>query len=304
MPLGSRTSKLLSGELTEENLMALYQAIGTGPISFLDGNDDQQELPLSAIYVGPTGADATSSPLYSADSGANQALINALLAQMISAGYLAPATTAAAITATAVLAGAMGNSITVTFSDPSAATGTVTVAVTATEVYAGLTPGTIEAALGTTAATAGGLVYVDLAAGPVSGNMPVAVTDAPLSAGAGYDLAVGDVESGTAFTLAATNAADTADAALITVTVTPVSPPLPAVAFDLTVAWTKTTAAPISVATLVGTGTNPFNYLISFSPDGAVGPLPPAGSVTLAGGAAASGTTPAVAASGNILAAS
>lgn len=281
--------------------MAFYQAIGTGPISFLDVNDDQQELPLSAIYVGSSGADATSSPLYSENSGANQPLINALLAQMISAGFLQPGATAVAITANAVIPGPGGNFITVTFSSPSASAGTVSVTVTATEVYKGLTPATIEAALGTTQATSGGLVYVDAAAGAPSGNMPVAVSNAPLNAGTGFDLAVADVVAGTAFTLVATNIADTADAALIAVTVAPVSPPTPAVAFDLTVSWTKATSAPISLATLLGA--NPFSYLITFPTATATGPLPPAGSVTLSGGAAATGSTSAVAASGNILAA-
>lgn len=67
--------------------MAFYQAIGTGPVSFLNENEEQQELPLSAIFIGPSGANATSSPLY---THANKAVIDALLAQMISAGYLAP----------------------------------------------------------------------------------------------------------------------------------------------------------------------------------------------------------------------
>ena len=282
--------------------MAFYKAIGTGPVSFLDVNDDQQELPLSAIYVGTGGADATSSPLYSENSGANQPLINALLAQMISSGFLQPGATAVAITANAAIPGPGGNFITVTFSSPSASAGTVTVTVTVTEVYKGLTPATIEAALGTTQATSGGLIYVDAAAGAPSGNMPVAATGASLNAGTGFDLAVADVVAGTAFTLVATNVTDTADAALITVTVAPISPPTPAVAFDLTVAWTKATTAPISLASLLGT--NPFSYVIKFPSATATGPLPPAGSVTLSGGAAAAGSTPAVAASANILAAS
>jgi hypothetical protein len=283
--------------------MAFYQAIGTGPISFLDGNDDQQELPLSAIYVGTGGADATSSPLYSENSGANQSLINALLAQMISAGFLQPGATAVAITANAAIPGPGGNFITIAFSSPSASAGTVTVTVTATEVYKGLTPATIEAALGTTQATSGGLVYVDAAAGAPSGNMPVAVTGASLNAGTGFDLSVADVVAGTAFTLVATDVTDTADAALITVTVAPISPPTPAVAFDLTISWSKATTAPISLKNLLTT--NPFSYVISFPTTTATGPLPPAGSVTLSGGAAAAGsTTPAVAASANILAAS
>ena len=73
--------------------MAFYQAIGTSPVSFLDENEEQQELPLSAIFIGPSGADATSSPLY---TPANKPVIDALLAQMISAGYLVPGPAVAA----------------------------------------------------------------------------------------------------------------------------------------------------------------------------------------------------------------
>jgi hypothetical protein len=288
--------------------MAFYQVIGTGPISFLDQNAEQQELPLSAIYIDPKGAHATFWPLYKA----NQLVIDALLNQMTAAGYLAPGANPFSIMATAVQAGPMGNFITVSFSNPQASSvGTADVTVTATETYSGLTPATILTTLGTTAATAGGLVYV----GPGTGAMPIAATEPSLPA-SGF--AVQDVNGGTAFTLLATNTADAADAALISVTVTPItapttsppttSPPITSTSsFNLTVSWTKSTPSPVSLASLLSS--NPFAYLITFPSSAATGSLPPtglppAGSVTLSGGAAGSGSQPAVAAQANILAAS
>jgi hypothetical protein len=274
--------------------MAFYQATGTGPVSFLDENEEQRELPLSAIYIGPSGADATTSSLYTT---ANQPLINALLAEMISAGYIAPGANQTSITATAVQAGPMGNSITITFSNPLPSAGTVDVTVTATETYAGLTPASILTTLGTTAAAASGLVYVTAG----SNEMPAAAGPTFLP-GPSFQLAVTDAaDASTAFTLTATNTTDAADAALISVTVTPVTPPATPVAFNLTVSWTKSTTAPVTMATLLST--NPFAYLITLPSSVATGPLPVAGSVTLSGGAAASGSQPAVAATANILAA-
>jgi hypothetical protein len=292
--------------------MAFYPAIGTSPVSFLDGNEEQQELPLSAIYIGPSGADARSWPLYTA----NQPVVDALLALMISAGYLAPGTNTFSITATAAQAGPMGNFISVSFSNPQApSVGTMDVTVTATETYSGLTPATILTTLGTTGATASGLVYVE----PGSGAMPIATTEPSLP---GSGLAVQDVNGGTAFTLVATNTTDAADAALISVVVTPIRPPAtsppstsppitspPSTStptFNLTVSWTKSTTSPVSLASLLSS--NPFTYVITLPSTLAAGSLPPAGlpragSVTLSGGAAATASQTAVAATANILAA-
>jgi hypothetical protein len=97
----------------------------------------------------------------------------------------------------------------------------------------------------------------------------------------------------TAFTLAATNSSDAADANLLGITIAPdTSNPL--TAFALTVSWTKTET--VSLASLLTTSTNPFSYLVTFS--GTSGPLPVAGTVTLGGG---NTTTPA---SANIYASS
>lgn len=276
--------------------MAFYQAIGTGPVSFLDENENQQELPLSAIYFAPGGVDASSSPLYTTQ---NQPVIGALLQLMVAEGYLAPGTlsvTPASMTLTAAQAGPMGNSIAVKFATPSIAAGTVSVTVTATEVYEGLTPATILTTLGTTAATASGLVYVESG----SGDMPGAVSSSPVGAAPGLDLAVKDAgDANTAFTLVATSTSDATDAELINITVTPDGTPTPST-FTLTVSWTKSTASPVSLASLLTS--NPFSYVVSFG--GSAGPLPSAGTVTLQGGAAASGSNPAVAASASILAGS
>jgi hypothetical protein len=64
-----------------------YQALATGPISFLDTNYNQQEIPLSSIYFDSNGPNANSWPNYSADS----ALIQALLQQLAAQGLLKPA---------------------------------------------------------------------------------------------------------------------------------------------------------------------------------------------------------------------
>jgi hypothetical protein len=274
--------------------MAYYQAIGTGPVSFLDDNEEQQELPLSAIFIGPSGADASASPL---DTAANQPVINALLAQMISAGYLAPAANPFLITATAAQPGPSGNSITLTFSSPDKATGTFDASVTVTENYSALTTTTILSTLAK-GSSQSGLVYVEAG----SGLMPVATAATAIGGASGLNIA--DTTSGTAFTLVPINTSDAADMDLIEIAVAPISPPTTPVAFNLTVSWTKA-ASGTTVAAL--TGSNPFAYVISLA---AVAPssLLPAptlsGSVTLSGGSPASGSMAAVAASGNILDAS
>ena len=136
-----------------------YKALATGPVSFLDANSNQQEIPLSAISFGPNGPDASSWSNYPANSG----LIQQLLQQLVKAGpahsrtQVAPS---AALSITATEAGTTGNVIQVTISNVSTSADTMTVAVSATEVYPGLTTATIGDALGTSAATANGLVYL------------------------------------------------------------------------------------------------------------------------------------------------
>ena len=276
--------------------MPYYQALGTGPVSFVDANQSQEELPLSAIYFSANGVAASSSPLY---TSANQGVILALLQQMVAQGFVAAASqpvTPPSLTVTAVQAGPMGNTITVVLSDPSAAAGTVTVTVSATEVYSGLTPAALGTSLGTSAAAANGLVYLS---DPGTGEMPAAYTGT-IGPGPGFDAAVPEAadNSQTAFTLAATSTSDATDAENIQITVAPASGATPTT-FTLTVSWSKV-ATGITLASL-STAT-PFSYLITVS--GQSGPLPAAGTVTLSGGASAAGTTPATPASASLLASS
>lgn len=279
--------------------MPIYPAMGTGPISFVDGNQSQQELPLSSVFFYTSGPDASSWPNFTS----NAATITMLLAQMVSQKYLAPGTQSFSMTVTAAVAGAIGDSIQVAFA-PSATAGKVDVTVTATEVYSGLTPTTIGGVLGIVQGSATGLVYLSAAG---DGSMPVAF---PSEGGTGklgatMEAAISDgTTAGGAFTVAATNQADTADAEIITVTVAPASGTTPA-SFTLTASWTKTQTG-ITLSSLLTT--NPFAYVVSFA--GQPVPLIAAGTVTLSGGAdavPAQGTTPAVnavPASANIFAAS
>jgi hypothetical protein len=276
--------------------MAYYSATGTNPISFVDGYQSQREIPLNEVFFTPNGVDASSWPLFSA----NASLVPALLGQLVAQGVLSAATSAAAapaMIATAVQPGPMGNAITITFSSPSPAAGTVTVTVTATEVYPGLTPATLSAALGSSQATAEGLVFVS---GPVTSNMPEALTGATISGSPDFHLVVHEADnaSNTAFTLAATNQADDADAQLIHISIAPDSAPTPTT-FTLTASWTKT-ATGVTLASLATT--NPYAYVVTFS--GQSGPLPAAGSIKLKGGADASGGHPAQPASASLLSAS
>lgn len=277
--------------------MATYQALGTGPVSFVDANFNQQELPLGQIFYSPNGWDVTTAPLYTT---ANQPLIDALIKQLVAQGFVAPAATSLAqqssapqMTIKAAQAGAPGNSITVTFSAASLSQGTFTVTASATETFANLTPAkptptgsatTIDMVMGTSQATATGLVYVTEG----TGLMPKAYTG-----GVGV---VEDVNGGTAFTLVATNTTDAADAALIQVTVTPGT-----TTFTVVVTWaTQNPVTAQTFTTLLANGA-PLSYLVAFS--GPSGPLP-SGTVTLTGGANASGANAAVPASASIYASS
>jgi len=269
--------------------MGTYPVLGTGPLSFVDANFDQQELPLNQIYSTPNGWDVTTSPLYTT---ANQSVINALLQLLSSQGFLVPALQSLAATpsapqatVTAVQAGTMGNFIIITFTKVNLSTGTFNVTVTSTQVFSNLTPAsvgtgtTVSTALGDSPATATGLVYVSNAG---DGNMP-----APFSGAAG---AVNDTATptpGTAFTLAPTAAAQAAN---ITVTVATGA----AGTFTVTAVWSLA-ATGQTVSDLLTA--NPFSYLVTFS--GQNGPLP-SGTVTLTGGANATGSTQAVAASASI----
>lgn len=262
--------------------MANYQTLGAGPVSFVDSNQNQQEIPLRAISFGPNGIDGSQWPLYSA----NQALVDALLKQMVAQGLLVQGAASAPIESmmiTAADTGPNGNMISIMFSNPSQAAGTVTVAVNATETYPGLTLATIGTVLGTTAA-AKGLLYLEAN----NNKQPIAFTG-PVSGAPKYDVVVPDAASDPngSFTLAATDQTYT-----ISVNVAP--DPSPATTFTLTVTGSKSQSG-LTIAALESAGTNPFSHLVTFSgPAGA--PLPAAGTVTLQGGAAAT-STPAKAAS-------
>jgi hypothetical protein len=270
--------------------MATYQAIGTGPVSFVNANQSQQEIPLSAISFGPGGATASAWAGWSKISAGDQAVVTALLNQMVAQGLLVQGTMAAAtqsMTITAAATGSAGNMITVTFSNPSASAGTVTVAVNATEVYAGLTATTLGTVLASSSATSNALIFLESQA--AGDPMPIAFTGSIV--GPGFTLVVPkDASNDPAFTLGAT---DQTFAVNIAVVIDPPNPPNPQT-FTLTATGSKT-ATNVSLATLEG-ASNPFALLVKFA-GAAGGPLPSAGSVTLHGGAAASSTpaTPAVA---------
>lgn len=254
--------------------MANYQALGTSPVSFVDDNQKQQEIPLSAISFGANGVNASSWPLYSA----NQPVVDALLNQMVAQGLLVQGTETApmpAMTVTAAGTGTNGNMIKVTFSNPLPAAGTVTVAVSATEVYPGLTLATLSAALGASAPTANGLVFLEAS----NSQMPVNFTG-PVGGGPGFNVVVPDAASDPAgaFTLQATDPTYTVEIAVAV-------DPSPATTFTLTVTGSKTVAG-ATLATLETAASNPFATLVKFSgPAG--GPLPAPGTVTLQGGAPA-----------------
>ncbi|MGA8087118.1 MAG: hypothetical protein WCA10_07420 [Terracidiphilus sp.] len=256
-----------------------YKALATGPVSFLDGNSNQQEIPLSAISFGLNGPDASSWSNYAANSG----LIQQLLQRLVTQGLLTPDTAAspsAALSITANTAGTTGNEIEVSISNVSASAGTMTVAVSATEVYPGLTTATLGNALGATAAAANGLVYLQ-------SNNPQAPAKYSQNTSVGPDFTYAVPEAAdatqTAFTLAAADSADAADAANISVSVVP--DPDPAATFTITTSWTKSQDN-VTLAMLTGAG-NPFAFLVTFTAP-AGGALPAPGTVTLQGGATAS----------------
>jgi hypothetical protein len=269
-----------------------YKALATGPVSFLDANSNQQEIPLSAISFGPNGPDASSWSNYPA----NSALIQQLLQQLVKQGLLTPnlqVAPSAALSITATEAGTAGNVIQVTISNVSTTANTMSGAVSATEVYPGLTTATIGAALGTSAATANGLVYLQS-----NNNQPPGNFTQSTSSGPGFTYAIPEAADSTktAFTVAAVDSADAADAANISVSVAP--DPSPATTFTLTASWAKSVPN-VTLATLTTAATNPFGLLVTFTvPPG--GSLPAPGTVTLQGGATAS-STPAAPATATVL---
>jgi hypothetical protein len=267
-----------------------YKALSTGPVSFLDANSNQQQIPLSAISFGPNGPDASSWSNYAP----NSLLINQLLQQLVAQGLLTPGTQSApsaALSITANEAGTTGNVIQVTISNVNTSAGTMTVTVSATEVYPGLTPATLADTLGTSPGTANGLVYLQ-SANPQQPGLYSQNT----SVGPDYTYPVPDAPpaTGTAFTLAAVDTGGTADAANISVSVVP--DPNPATTFTVTASWTKSVnnLTP-AMLTPAAPSPPPFGLLVTFTAP-AGGALPAPGTVTLQGGATASSTPAAFAA--------
>lgn len=272
-----------------------YQALATGPISFLDANSNQQEIPLSSIYFDANGPHTTW-PSYSSGSASAQKLIDALLQRLSAQGFLvsgAQTTPTPALTVTATQPGTTGNVIQVTISNVSATAKTMTVAVSAIEVYPGLTTATIGDALGTSAATANGLVYLQS-----NNNQAPAAFAGNISPAPDLNCAVPEAADSTktAFVVAATDSAAATDAVNISINVAP--DPSPASTFVLTASWKKTQDN-VTLPMLTTAATNPFALLVTFTGP-ADGPLPGPGTVTLQGGANAS-SSPAVPASVNVL---
>jgi hypothetical protein len=270
--------------------MPTYQALGVSPVAFLDGNQAQQEIPLSAIYFNGSVPSAAKWPKYAA----NKALIDALLAQMVSQGTLIQGTAAAAapsLTITAATPGAPGNTIVVTFSNPkpAATPPTIDVQVTATEVWPQQTYQTLAAALGNSAATAQGMIYLNGTANAV----PVA-NSGQLGADFSFLFADAAADPAGAFKVTATD--PTADATNINVAVSfPAG--APAGQFTLTATYSNKALAQ-TIAGLTTAATNPFASVVTFSAP-ANAPLPAPGAVTLIGGAAPS-STPAAAAAATV----
>jgi hypothetical protein len=98
-----------------------------------------------------------------------------------------------------------------------------------------------------------------------------------------------------AFTLAAVDSSDVADAANISVSVVPD----PATTFTVTASWSKSVDN-VKLDTLTTDATNPFIFLVKFAIPLGGGALPAPGTVTLQGGATAS-STPAASATATIL---
>jgi len=250
-----------------------YSVIGTGPVAFLDQNSSQHEIPLSALSLDSNKIDASNWPGYTAQTSAT---IDGVLAWMLAQGFLvAGASVTAPLTITAAQAGVGGNDIKVTFT-PDAATDTMTVTVATTQTFGPIDVTQLASTLGTDAASSAGVIFLS-GAEPAAG-VPQAM---PATAVPAAGLPVNDSTDTLLFTLGAAD--DSATPAVVDAAIALNADPK----FTITATSTKT-ATGVKIADLVGAG-NPFSLLVTFS-----GPvdtlLPPAGTVTLAGGTAA--TTP------------
>jgi len=235
--------------------------------------------------------------------------LTAALPGILAQGFVwpAPPVIAPVFTITAAEPGTIGNGVSITFANPSAANDTVDVTVSATQAYPGLTLATIGSVIGTAAGggSSPGLAFLSSTAPPTA--MPASggpISFAEPQGGSTYVAAVPAGSGSTpAFTLQALSSQ--ADAALLTATISSVT----ATSFTLTIAWKKSQTG-VSLASGLGALNSAFGFLLKFSPPPAGAPAsgayapPAAGTIVLAGGAdpvPQSPSQPAVAASGAAL---
>jgi len=274
--------------------MANLPAIGSGPLSVTDTNGAQHDIPLSLISFGANNVPVFSANVPAAVQTVALPLLNALIGQKIIVPAASPPPMPV-FTITAVEAGALGNTISITFSNPvSTPANAVDVTVSATQVYQGLTPTTLGAVIGTTSGGGSmpGLAFLSSSGTP---GMPSASATPFTLQGAVYEAAVPGISPApSAFTLESFST--NADSVNLTATVSAVN--TAASSFNLTIAWTKSAAA-VPLADLTQLNSD-FGFLLSFSPPPAGAPpsgtpyaLPAAGTIVLQGGADPTPATPA-----------
>ncbi len=285
--------------------MANISALGSGPVSFLDGNGKQYSIPLMFIsYPSATGAPAVASnwPGWGAAPAlAEQSVVNNWVGLLGTLGFMEPAPLPPALPSfiiTANTPGVAGNAITVEFVSQDTS-GNLTVTVSTTQTYTGLTyTGTptstlIQTVLGSaTSSSTQPLAYVsaDSTTLPTATSGPVAFA-AP-SAGANYVF-----DFGTHGELTANYQPTNSDAQYLSASISNVNST--AESFDLTLSWSKTVTG-LTPATLGAA----FSYLINVAPPpgGTYGTNPTVPStIVLVGGAAASGSAAPIAASATVI---
>jgi hypothetical protein len=279
--------------------MVNIPALGGSPVAFTDDNGNQREIPLSQLYFDSNGnINATGWKPYST----YQSIVDPWLTYLVAQKLLTQGPVPAAKAALAISAregGVAGNTVNVTFAnptpsaDPNAAT--VDVTVSANQSWSGLTAEKLEGMLGTGPGTGSqpGLVFLK-APPPSAGTMPQAGPVA--GSGTPPEFAVSKQGGGgTAFTLEPLYT--DADAALLSVTV---GVNATNNSFSLVVNWTKFKAG-VRLHDLLDANANPFAYLVSFAAPagGLIGP-PNARTITLQGGAD-SRTSPSVTATATAL---
>jgi hypothetical protein len=273
--------------------MASSPAIGSAPISFVDGKGRQYSMPLSFISFASAGAAPdVSSWLGWAGASAEQAAITQWVATLVAQNLITPLNVPAPallFTLTAASPGAAGNDITVKFNSVNQ-DGSLNVTVSTQQVYSNLTVSSVETVLGLTAS--GGtnpvLAYVSAPFTTLPPNM--AVTPFTATPPAPYGLTIPGSGNGA---LTASYMNTNAQAAYITAEIT-ASDPVNEV-FTLTLAWTNTVSS-VTPATLGSA----FSYLLNVTPGPGTGMPAVPSTVTLVGGAAPS-SSPAVAASAPVL---